>query len=84
MWECLDAYDAYVCIPGGVPPPIGPGAAKVAPPNDDAFRLATFVVLATTSGAVPVASVEVICLVTLRPPVIASNSEPKSSSFVPL
>ena len=24
MWECLDAYDAYVCIPGGVPPPIGP------------------------------------------------------------
>jgi hypothetical protein len=24
VWECLDAYDAYVCIPGGVPPPIGP------------------------------------------------------------
>jgi hypothetical protein len=40
--------------------PIEPGDAKVAPLSDDAFRLATFVVEATTNGAVPVAIVEVI------------------------
>lgn len=45
----------------GVVEPIGPGDAKVAPFNDEAFKLATFVVEAMTSGAVPVASVEVIC-----------------------
>jgi hypothetical protein len=41
--------------------PIEPGDAKVAPLSDDAFRLATFVVEATTNGAVPVVSVDVIC-----------------------
>lgn len=44
----------------GVPPPIAPGAANVAPPKDEALRFATLVVEATTSGAVPVAMVEVI------------------------
>lgn len=43
----------------GVPPPMAPGAANVAPPKDDAFKLATLVVEAITSGAVPVARVEV-------------------------
>lgn len=45
----------------GVPLPIGPGAANVAPASDDAFKFGTLVVLAITNGAVPVASVEVIC-----------------------
>jgi hypothetical protein len=45
----------------GVVEPTAPGDAKVEPPNDDAFRLGTFVVDAMTSGAVPVASVDVIC-----------------------
>ena len=44
----------------GVPEPIGPGAAKVAPFSEEAFRLATLVVEAITSGAVPVVTVEVI------------------------
>ena len=43
----------------GVPEPIGPGAAKVAPERDEAFRLATLVVEVTTRGAVPVEMVEV-------------------------
>jgi hypothetical protein len=42
----------------GVPPPIVPGAAKVAPLSDDAFKFATFVVEETTKGAVPVEIVE--------------------------
>jgi len=42
-----------------VPEPIGPGAAKVAPFKEEAFKLATLVVDATTNGAVPVARVEV-------------------------
>jgi hypothetical protein len=42
-----------------VPDPIAPGAAKVAPLKDEALRLATLVVEATTNGAVPVAKVEV-------------------------
>jgi len=46
----------------GVVPPIAPGAAKVAPPRLLALRFATLVVLATTSGAVPVAIVEVYCV----------------------
>jgi hypothetical protein len=45
----------------GVLPPIAPGEAKVAPLNEDAFRLATLVVDEITIGAVPVATVEVIC-----------------------
>lgn len=45
----------------GVPEPIGPGAAKVAPFSELAFKLATFVVEAITNGAVPVETVEVIC-----------------------
>jgi hypothetical protein len=40
---------------------MGPGDAKVAPLKDEALRLATLVVLATLSGAVPSATVEVIC-----------------------
>jgi len=43
------------------PLPIAPGEANVAPLSDDAFRLATFVVDAITSGAVPVVTVDVIC-----------------------
>ena len=38
--------------------PMAPGAAKVAPPRDEAFRLATLVVDATINGAVPVATVD--------------------------
>ena len=44
----------------GVVLPIEPGAANVAPPNNDAFRLATTVVEATVNGAVPVARVDVM------------------------
>jgi hypothetical protein len=40
-------------------PPILPGEAKVAPPKEEAFKLATLVVEATTKGAVPVVAVEV-------------------------
>jgi hypothetical protein len=44
----------------GVPEPIEPGAAKVAPFKDEALRLATLVVDETTNGAVPVDTVDVI------------------------
>jgi hypothetical protein len=43
----------------GTAPPIVPGDAKVAPFKLDAFRFATFVVLLTVNGAVPVETVEV-------------------------
>lgn len=43
----------------GVPPPIAPGAANVAPLRELALRLATFVVEATVNGAVPVVTEEV-------------------------
>lgn len=43
-----------------VPPPIAPGAAKVAPLSEEAFKFATLVVDATTNGAEPVERVEVI------------------------
>jgi hypothetical protein len=49
-----------------VPLPIGPGAANVAPLRDDAFRFGTLVVLVTTRGGVPIATVDVNCPVTLR------------------
>lgn len=49
-----------------VPEPIGPGAANVAPLKEDAFKFATFVVLVTTSGDVPVATVDVNCPLTLK------------------
>lgn len=49
----------------GVPPPIAPGALIVAPERLEAFRLATFVLEATTSGAVPFAKVLVIWPVAL-------------------
>lgn len=39
--------------------PIAPGAAKVAPFKELAFKFATLVVEATENGAVPVARVEV-------------------------
>jgi hypothetical protein len=58
----------------GVPEPIGPGAAKVAPFRELAFKLATLVVEATTKGAVPVARVEVIwplALMVVKAPVRA-------------
>ncbi len=42
-----------------VPLPMAPGAAKVAPFKELAFKFATLVVEATTKGAVPVARVEV-------------------------
>ena len=42
-----------------VVPPIAPGEAKVAPLSEEAFKFATFVVLVTENGAVPVAMVEV-------------------------
>lgn len=57
--------------PGVVP--MVPGLAKVAPERVEAFRLATLVVLAITSGAVPVVTELVSCpvtvnaLLTLRP-----------------
>jgi hypothetical protein len=41
-----------------VPLPIAPGAANVAPPRDEAFRLATLVVDVTVNGAVPIATVD--------------------------
>jgi len=46
--------------------PIAPGEAKVAPLKEEALRLAILVVLLTTSGAVPVATVEVNCPVTIK------------------
>jgi len=46
--------------------PMAPGAAKVAPFKEEALRLAILVVLLTTSGAVPVATVEVNCPVTTK------------------
>lgn len=52
-----------------VVPPMGPGEANVAPLKLEAFRLATFVVLTTENGAVPIASVEVICPVASTGPV---------------
>ena len=39
--------------------PMGPGAAKVAPPSKLAFKLPTTVVEVTVRGAVPVAIVEI-------------------------
>ncbi len=45
----------------GVPPPIAPGAAKVAPLSVEALRFATLVVEEMTNGAVPVPRVEVNC-----------------------
>ena len=48
-------------IPGVVPPMV-PGEANVAPLKLLAFRLATLVVLATVSGAVPVATDEISCV----------------------
>lgn len=42
----------------GVVPPIAPGEANVAPLSDDAFKLATLVVLVMLSGGVPVATVD--------------------------
>ena len=53
----------------GVPDPIGPGALKVAPFNDEAFRLGTLVADATTNGGFPVGSVEVNCAGVEIPPV---------------
>ncbi len=50
-----------------VPPPIAPGAAKVAPLKDEAFKLATFVVDVTTRGAVPIAIVEINCVPVMVP-----------------
>jgi hypothetical protein len=44
----------------GVPDPIEPGDAKVAPFKDEAFKFGTLVVEDMTKGAVPVATVEVI------------------------
>ena len=46
----------------GVVLPTGPGAAKVAPPNCEAFRFGTTVVLATLSGAVPVVTFDISCV----------------------
>ena len=56
-----------------VVPPIAPGLAKVAPPNKLAFKLETLVVLAIISGAVPLATVEVI---TPLAPILVNNPEP--------
>ncbi len=56
----VEASHVVKLAAAAVPPPIAPGAAKVAPLKLEAFRFATFVVLATVNGAVPVASVEVI------------------------
>ena len=53
-----------------VPPPMAPGAAKVAPLSDDAFRFATFVVELTVSGAVPVETVDV----SVVPPIVPLTS----------
>ncbi len=58
-----------------VPEPIGPGAAKVAPLSELAFKLATLVVEATTNGAVPVARVEVSW--PLRPIVVMPDKAPE-------
>ena len=43
----------------GVPLPIEPGLANVAPDKLEAFKFATFVVDVTAKGAVPVATVDV-------------------------
>lgn len=57
--------DRLVNVPApGVVPPIAPGEANVAPLKLDAFKFGMFVVDDTTSGAVPVATVEVSCPLT--------------------
>ena len=64
-----------VNAPGlGVPPPMpdAPVSAHVWPRSRDAFRLVTAVVLATTNGAVPVATVLVICEKDWLPAVLTS------------
>jgi hypothetical protein len=55
--------DKLVKIPElEVPDPIEPGEEKVAPFNELAFKLATFVVLETVNGEVPVETVLINCV----------------------
>jgi len=68
----------------GVPPPIAPGAANVAPLKELAFRFGTLVVLATEKGAVPVANVEVIWPVTLAAVMLVMDAAVRSIALAPL
>lgn len=73
----------------GVVPPIAPGEANVAPPRDEAFRFATFVVLVTVKGAVPTATVETSVGAVIAPladivPVMASPVEAHCAILDPL
>lgn len=66
--------EAEIVVKAPVPAvvePIAPGAAKVAPFRRAAFRLVTTVVEATENGAVPVAKVEMSCLVVFKAPVLS-------------
>lgn len=65
--EVLAVTVVNVAAPGVVPP-IVPGAAKVAPFRSEAFKFETTVVDETEKGAVPVLTVETICLAVLSPP----------------
>lgn len=53
----------------GVPVPIAAGSAHVLPSNKEALRLSTTVVEATTSGAVPVETVDTSCVAVVIEPV---------------
>ena len=61
-------------IAEAVPPPITPGAAKVAPLRLLALRLATLVVEVTTKGAVPIATVDVSCVALTARPAVRSDT----------
>ena len=68
-----------------VPPPMAPGFEKVAPFKEEAFKLGTLVVEATTNGAVPVASVEVswpLMPMVVMPPKEVED-EPREIAVVP-
>ena len=76
----LDALSVVAATLPGVPEPIEPGEANVAPLRLDALRFGTLVVEATENGAVQVASVEVSWpdIDSVVMPVSASPNEPPS------
>ena len=72
-----------------VPLPIGPGAAKVAPLRELAFKFGIFVELATTKGGLPVATVLVIAPVALKvvkapEPAVVEPIDPGEAKVAPL
>jgi len=66
----------------GVVPPIGPGAANVAPFKSAAFRLGVTVVLAMENGAVPVAMLETSWLEYVHAPLTVQGRFDAQNMFV--